>query len=450
MKQTAQLPTDICPCRDITGSDTEIWEGYADEHFTAITGHLYPTGWRDDPDVATLVYHLLRCRTWVDAPIAARLWGCSIEDAGEKLAGISRAAMEWSDDGRERIMVPVPSTEHTPYPAYALIRELHMISRLSRDPVVALRVERNWHRNPSRRYLALEWAERWGSISAKEAAIAAYCDRRKAAELLRELSKDREWEKVVTGPGRRVRYFLPGHSGPLAASKFDTAAGNEQDSNEDRLLGTRRRQRSNSLGLCRLCNRSFSRLGIASHITSCRIRTVGREWGLPDRGNDDMVRSYHLEMWDGNDPDFWMHLEIATHLRLETLDEFMRQDWMECCEHLSRFTVNGEKYDSHLFDNDPASPMTVALGEVAGITKEPFLYEFDFGSTSSARMKVVSSGWSKWPGIRILARNDLSFYSCDTCGENASTIRFSDDKDTGEERRELLCDADKHPRRAGR
>ena len=450
------MSPDICPCRAGDGDNGQPWAGYSDEGFTAITGKLHPSRWQTDADVTALLYHLLRCRVWVDATAASRLWGCSTEAAGEKLAEISHMVKEWSG-GRARIVLPVPSTEGTPYPAYSATRVLRMVSPLARDPVVAMQVERKLPRRALRSDLALEWAEHWGSISPREAAIAAYCDQKAAAKLLRELAPDRGWERVVTGPGQRVRYFLPGHSGPLSASRYDTDGRADQATAVDHILGTSRPLRSNTAGECRLCDRSFTRLGIANHITSCRRRTVSREWDrqVAADGNDDLARAYHLEIWSADDPDFWMHVEIPAALTLETLDRFIRRKWMEDCGHPSRFIVNGEKYDSHVPDEKthgfsypfPVNPMTVPLSDVAGITDEPFRYEYDFGSTSTARIKAVSSGWSKQSDIRLVARNDLAFYSCEICGENASTIRIRDyeQDDDGEDRSELLCDPYKHP-----
>ena len=43
MKRAAQLPSDICSCRDNTGSDEGPWEGYSDKPFTAITGRIHPS-----------------------------------------------------------------------------------------------------------------------------------------------------------------------------------------------------------------------------------------------------------------------------------------------------------------------------------------------------------------------------------------------------------------------
>ncbi|MDP2782290.1 hypothetical protein [Devosia sp.] len=38
-----------------------------------------------------------------------------------------------------------------------------------------------------------------------------------------------------------------------------------------------------------------------------------------------------------------MHLKVAGDARLENLDKFLRQVWLECCGHLSAFRIEGNE-----------------------------------------------------------------------------------------------------------
>src|SRR5579884_3845875 len=54
-----------------------------------------------------------------------------------------------------------------------------------------------------------------------------------------------------------------------------------------------------------------------------------------------------------------MHLEIPTSEELATLDDFLRAIWLECCDHLSAFRIDGTSYDS-----EPEEFVFAEMGEV--------------------------------------------------------------------------------------
>ena len=209
--------------------------------------------------------------------------------------------------------------------------------------------------------------------------------------------------------------------------------------------------KSNSSGVCLLCGGSFSRLGSAQHVIHCRRRTTANRERSEHRMRDGPKGlSYHLQMWDERDPDFWLHIDIGAGLTLETLDSFLRQTWMECCyNHLSRFTINDKHYERTVSHHRRERSMNVRLGDVLGsddtTTIRQFWYEFDFGSTSRVKITIVSARYSQWPGIRLLSHNTLSFYKCDICGSTATTVRHQEDNNYRDQGRELLCDTAKHP-----
>ena len=53
------------------------------------------------------------------------------------------------------------------------------------------------------------------------------------------------------------------------------------------------------------------------------------------------ARSYHIAVEDRYDPRYWMHLDMPMNLDLRGLDQFLRNIWLECCEHLSAFYISG-------------------------------------------------------------------------------------------------------------
>jgi len=121
---------------------------------------------------------------------------------------------------------------------------------------------------------------------------------------------------------------------------------------------------------------------------------------------------------------YWMHLEVAAGTTLAALDHFFRETWLECCGHLSAFTIEGVRYsvDAALYEWDTGSKnMQVRLDQVLH-PGQACAYEYDFGSTTELTLKVISEREvvAKKKAIEILARNNLPLVPCDVCGKPAS------------------------------
>ncbi|KJV07138.1 hypothetical protein [Methylocucumis oryzae] len=49
---------------------------------------------------------------------------------------------------------------------------------------------------------------------------------------------------------------------------------------------------------------------------------------------------YHIVVQDKYAKDFWLHLEMNGSAKLKDLDSYLRAMWLECCRHLSEFSVS--------------------------------------------------------------------------------------------------------------
>jgi hypothetical protein len=49
-------------------------------------------------------------------------------------------------------------------------------------------------------------------------------------------------------------------------------------------------------------------------------------------------------------PAYWLDLEVKADVKLEALDRFLRQPWLECCGHLSVFRTGAVNYFSRGYD----------------------------------------------------------------------------------------------------
>lgn len=102
-----------------------------------------------------------------------------------------------------------------------------------------------------------------------------------------------------------------------------------------------------------------------------------------------------------------MHLAVPANTKLQTLDQFLRDIWLECCGHLSAFEINGMRYS--------VSPMAeygeIGMSKKIGDILKPgsiFHHEYDFGSTTVLGVKAVSEFEAniKDISIKLLGRND--------------------------------------------
>ncbi len=80
--------------------------------------------------------------------------------------------------------------------------------------------------------------------------------------------------------------------------------------------------------------------------------------------------SYHLRVEAGP---YFLQLLMDGDATLKKLDAFLRKIWLECCGHLSRFSVGMTRKASQVFE--------------PGIQLD---YEYDFGSTTELTVKVLA------------------------------------------------------------
>ena len=183
--------------------------------------------------------------------------------------------------------------------------------------------------------------------------------------------------------------------------------------------------RSNSKGICVLCDKSFSKSGMSRHLQLCREKNRGGEGGSGRRPGN-RRQGFHLAVEGSYRPDYWLHLEIARNAPLAALDHYLRRTWLECCGHLSNFVIGGRNHsleDRGIFADINDSDMEATLREVLRPGMK-FIHEYDFGSTTELALRVVSEGNISVDhrGIRLLARNDPPAIPCVKCDTLAVQI----------------------------
>jgi hypothetical protein len=165
-------------------------------------------------------------------------------------------------------------------------------------------------------------------------------------------------------------------------------------------------------GKCTFCKREMTKGGLSRHLKTCsqRIEAIDKI----DLASGQEQALYHLQVQDAWWGDFWLHLEIRGSATLEDLDHYLRWIWLECCGHLSRFSIGGWSGDE--------IPMQRQIEQVFRPSLE-LTHIYDFGTSSETKIKLINmrKGKPLTPHpIFLMARNDRPEIQCVECDESAS------------------------------
>lgn len=178
-----------------------------------------------------------------------------------------------------------------------------------------------------------------------------------------------------------------------------------------------------SKGKCGFCGGEFAKGGMSRHLQTCAQRKAAQAVAGPKAKELDLL---HLAVEGRDRPMYWMHLEMPATTTLTTLDGFLRETWLECCGHLSAFSLGPDRYESPGAGGDWSDGVPMCGVKLSQIVQpgDKFLHEYDFGTTTELLLRVVDAYAAPFKGkdIRILAQNDPPDLRCDECGSPATQI----------------------------
>ena len=173
-------------------------------------------------------------------------------------------------------------------------------------------------------------------------------------------------------------------------------------------------RRKQTRGKCAFCGREMTRGGLARHLPACSGRQGAIEKANQRPGKEQ--RLYHLQVQDAWQGDFWLHVEMRGSAPLADLDHYLRAIWLECCGHLSQFSVGGWRGEE------------ISMRRQVKQVFEPGLeltHIYDFGTSSETLVKVVEvregKSLTSHP-IVLMARNETPEAECMECGQAASWL----------------------------
>ncbi len=93
-----------------------------------------------------------------------------------------------------------------------------------------------------------------------------------------------------------------------------------------------------AMGKCAFCNRDYTKRGMARHLAICPERGVAPVASRKRTISDGV---YYLRAQDCEGYGFWLDLEIHGWGTLDDLDQFLREEWLGCCDdHESGFYID--------------------------------------------------------------------------------------------------------------
>jgi hypothetical protein len=174
-------------------------------------------------------------------------------------------------------------------------------------------------------------------------------------------------------------------------------------------------KRPNLSGECVYCKKAYPPAYFGRHLQSCEKR---KEQMRKGQAHKTLILSVKGRGVTGYT--YWMFVEVNPRLTLRALDAFLRRHWVECCGHLSQFIINGIHYIVYGAQDLGGKSMRYRLANVLQEGVE-FLYEYDFGTTTSLTLKAVKVDDGLEESIGILAINDAPQLPCDACGKKPAT-----------------------------
>lgn len=150
-----------------------------------------------------------------------------------------------------------------------------------------------------------------------------------------------------------------------------------------------------SEGRCLYCNGLYPQAGIGKHLET-HLKKMEVE-------NTKLTRNKYCHVEVQNN-EMFLHLLVNGYSSMKVIDRFLRDIWLDCCEHLSGFRDKYGKISMSHRVEDVLQP------------RRRIYHDYDFGSTTTVMLKAHKH-YQLQPGEKIilLSRNEPLKIMCTTC-----------------------------------
>ena len=167
-------------------------------------------------------------------------------------------------------------------------------------------------------------------------------------------------------------------------------------------------------GTCAYCGAEITKIGATKHLAVCSMRLTTIEKAEQKKAGRETL--YYLRVQDAYHKEFWLDLEMRGSSTLNDLDFYLRGIWLECCGHLSQFSVGG-------WGGGEISKKR-KLSEVFQLGVE-LTHIYDFGTSSETLVKAMETREGKPTTshpIALMARNRMPEAQCLECEQPAKWL----------------------------
>ena len=150
-----------------------------------------------------------------------------------------------------------------------------------------------------------------------------------------------------------------------------------------------------SQGKCLFCNEIFPQKQIGRHLA--------KHLALQEKSEaDNHTKKFsHILIDSGL---MFLHVLVNDYSKMELLDSFLRDIWMDCCGHMSGF-----------FTKTSEISMNQRIKDVFP-EKEKILYDYDFGTTTRVNLRVLGHyDINMKDHLTLLSRNEPLELVCTEC-----------------------------------
>ncbi|MDP2982030.1 MAG: hypothetical protein Q8O92_01700 [Candidatus Latescibacter sp.] len=172
--------------------------------------------------------------------------------------------------------------------------------------------------------------------------------------------------------------------------------------------------RKQSKAKCSYCGAEYAKNGMTKHLAACEKRQEAIR--KAEQGNTRSETLYYVRVQDAGPGIYWLELEMRGPATLKDLDFYLRTIWLECCGHMSQFSVGGWSGEE--------IPMSRKVDAVFKLEHE-LTHIYDFGTSSETLIKVIDTRvgkpLTKHP-IELMARNLTPEEECIECGKPATRL----------------------------
>jgi hypothetical protein len=168
-------------------------------------------------------------------------------------------------------------------------------------------------------------------------------------------------------------------------------------------------------GKCSKCNEDYSPAKGTAHLVGCALQSF--------QPSPSTTEGYLLRISWAEQPNlYWMFVTIPRNASLSLLDAFLRDVWLECCGHLSQFTIGSRRYMSHTESGNPSQSMKNQIGQVLSPGVK-FEYVYDMGSSTDLEIEVIEAvAACPQKKVTVLMKNEPPAFPCESCKKAAEII----------------------------